>query len=170
MTTDDKIKKFIVKWKDTNFLIFNEGKGAIPQIYKDFENEYKDVLKSICNDINFSIKKFYPGYFEFCGILQNNENGRLFDVAIPDVTYDSFIESSWSADISRCTEHNQENWCDSILYRVRDDKRLNSSTFSPGLHGNHYAHLEQLGDNLVQLDKQWTAYERGQINKHEIEK
>lgn len=85
-----ELREFFDKWKDTDFCDSDgenwdwDNEGISPK-YSSFQNDYKNILKSLCQKIGYAVDKFNNGCYSFSAVLKNNANERCFDFMIKDV-------------------------------------------------------------------------------------
>ena len=70
-----KINSFLNKWYNKE--IENWGATTSKQ-YRDFESDYKKVLKETCKEIGFELKDFNKNHYNFSVVLQNKKNKLLY--------------------------------------------------------------------------------------------
>ena len=121
-----KIDSFLRQYYDKE--IEDYGGIASPE-YKEFERNYKSVLKEIAKEINFTLYKFNGNHYEFSCVMQNNVTGNFYYISISDVRF-------WN-----------NEWANNILYRTM----ANDHDWTGGM--NHYSTLKNLAENLVNLYK-----------------
>ncbi len=123
-----KINSFLNKWYNKE--IENWGVTTSKQ-YRDFESDYKKVLKETCKEIGFELKDFNKNHYDFSAVLQNKKNKLYYYISISDVRW-------WKND-----------WADKILYRTMKDEK----DWTGG--SNHFCKLTELADYLVNLNNQY---------------
>lgn len=134
-----KINSFLNKWYNKE--IENWGVTTSKQ-YRDFESDYKKVLKETCKEIGFELKDFNKNHYDFSAVLQNKKNKLYYYISISDVRW-------WKND-----------WADKILYRTMKDEK----DWTGG--SNHFCKLTELADYLVNLNNQ---YEKSIIVENTID-
>lgn len=96
-----KLKKFLEKWYGKEI---EDWGGIVSDEYKQFEKEYKAVLKEFTN---FEIEKFNKNHYEFSAVLKSKLNGRFYYVSISDVRY---FKNEWADDILVRTMAHEKDW------------------------------------------------------------
>lgn len=130
-----KMNDFLNKWYGKE--IDDWGSVTSPE-YKQFQNEYRSLLKQIGKDNDFELHSFNNNHYDFSAVMKSNKTNCYYYISISDVRYFS------------------NEWANHILYRTMEhDKDWT------GGH-NCYSKLEELGNNLLSLDRQ-------KINESEAE-
>ena len=123
-----KINSFLNKWYNKE--IENWGVTTSKQ-YRDFESDYKNVLKEMCKELGFELKDFSKNHYNFSAVLQNKKNKLCYYISISDVRW-------W-----------KNEWADKILYRTMKDEK----DWTGG--SNHFCKLTELADYLITLNNQY---------------
>lgn len=126
MESTNKINNFMKKWYGKR--IEDYGPTTSPE-YRQFQKEYKALLKNIGNDIEMQLHSFNPNHYEFSAVMQSNITDKFYYISISDVRY-------WT-----------NEWANKILYRTMEhDKDWRGGS-------NHQSTLGELMENLEELDK-----------------
>lgn len=124
-----KMNDFINKWYGKR--IDDWGSETSPE-YKQFEKEYKNILREIGKEIDFELYSFSNNHYDFSAVMKSNKTNSFYYVSISDVR-------AWNTE-----------WADSVLYRtMKHDKDWTGGQ-------NCYSKLQELGNNLNLLDRQKT--------------
>ena len=119
------VDKFLNKWYNKEFE--NWGGETSPE-YKNFQTNYKSVIKEICNDIGMNLYSFNKNHYEFSAVVKSNTTNQFYYFSISDVRY-------W-----------KNEWADNILFRTME----NDKDWTGGR--NRYSKLKDLEENLMNLD------------------
>lgn len=122
-----KEKDMIKKWKDINI---EDWGGVTSDEYKEFQRNYKSVLKDIGKQIGFDLYSFNGNHYEFSAVMKSNTTNKYYYISISDVRYF------------------KNEWAENILYRTMEHER----DWTGG--SNNFSSLEDLSRNLLGLDKQ----------------
>ena len=122
-----KIEEFLKKWYDKE--IEDWGGETSPE-YRNFQTNYRSVLKEIGNNISFELHSFSKNHYEFSAVMKSNLTNQFYYISISDVRY-------W-----------KNEWANSILYRTMEHEK----DWTGGC--NRYSTLKKLSENLLELDKQ----------------
>lgn len=122
-----KIKEFLKKWYDKE--IEDWGGETSPE-YKNFQTNYRSVLKELGNSIGFELHSFSKNHYDFSAVMKSNITNQFYYISISDV---------------RCWKN---EWANNILYRTMEHEK----DWTGG--SNRYSTLENLSENLLELDKQ----------------
>lgn len=135
-----KINSFLNKWYNKE--IENWGATTSKQ-YRDFESDYKKVLKETCKEIGFELKDFNKNHYDFSAVLQNKKNKLFYYISVSDVR--------------GC----KNEWANRLLYRtMKNEKDWTGGT-------NYYCKLVDLEEKLISLNKN---YEKCILDKKNISK
>ena len=93
------VDKFLNKWYNKEFE--NRGRETSPE-YKNFQTNYKSVIKEICNDIGMNLYSFNKNHYEFSAVVKSNTTNQFYYISISDVRY-------W-----------KNEWADNILFRTME--------------------------------------------------
>lgn len=119
------IQKFLEKWY--NKQIEDWGSETSPE-YKNFQTNYRSVIKDFCKDIDMELHSFNKNHYEFSTIIKSNKTNQFYYISISDVRY-------W-----------KNEWANNILYRTMEhDKDWTGGS-------NCYSSLQDLPENLLNLD------------------
>ena len=121
-----KLESFLRKYYDKEIEDYG---GIISPEYKQFEKDYKSVLKEIAKEINFTLYEFNGNHYQFSCVMQNNGTGNFYYISISDIRF-------W-----------KNEWADNILYRTM----AHDHDWRGG--SNHYSTLKNLAENLTILYK-----------------
>lgn len=120
------LQNFIKKWLNHNF----EDWGSVTSSeYKQFQREYKAIIRQIAEDNDYEIYEFIPNHYEFSCILKHTETLQFVYISISDVRY-------W---------HNA--WYDNILYREMEHAEDWKGK------SNSYCSLNDLSSSILNLVK-----------------
>ena len=119
------VDKLLNKWYNKEFE--NWGGETSPE-YKNFQTNYKSVIKEICNDIGMNLYSFNKNHYEFSAVVKSNTTNQFYYISISDVRY-------W-----------KNEWADNILFRTME----NDKDWTGGR--NRYSKLKDLEENLMNLD------------------
>lgn len=122
-----KVKEFLNTWIDRKI---EDWGGTTSQEYKDFQRNYRSVLKEIGKDIGLELHSFNKNHYEFSAVMKSNITNQFYYISISDVRY-------W-----------KNEWANKILYRTME----HDHDWTGG--SNRYSTLENLSKNLLNLDKQ----------------
>ena len=78
------VDKFLNKWYNKEFE--NWGGETSPE-YKNFQTNYKSVIKEICNDIGMNLYSFNKNHYEFSAVVKSNTTNQFYYISISDVRY-----------------------------------------------------------------------------------
>lgn len=121
------INKFLNKWYDKE--IEDWGGETSPE-YRNFQTNYRSVIKDFCNDIGMELHSFSKNHYEFSAVVKSNTTNQFYYISISDVRY-------W-----------KNEWANNILYRtMQHDKDWTGGS-------NRYTTLQELAENLLNLDIQ----------------
>lgn len=121
------VEKFLSKWYDKTI---KDGCVEISPEYRNFQTNYRSVIKELCNDIGMELHSFSKNHYEFSAVVKSNTTNQFYYISISDVRY-------W-----------KNEWANNILYRtMKDDKDWSGGT-------NRYSTLQELAENLLNLDIQ----------------
>ncbi len=119
------VEKFLSKWYDKE--IEDGGSETSPE-YRNFQSNYRSVLKEICKDIGMELHSFSKNHYDFSAVVKSNNTNQFYYISISDVRY-------W-----------KNEWADDILYRTMEhDKDWTGGS-------NCYTTLQELAENLLNLD------------------
>lgn len=119
------IEKFLEKWY--NKRIDDWGSETSPE-YKNFQTNYRSVIKDFCKDIDMELHSFSKNHYEFSAVIKSNKTGKFYYISISDVRF-------W-----------KNQWAEDILYRtMKHDKDWSGGS-------NCYSTLRDLPQNLLNLD------------------
>lgn len=122
-----KVNEFLKIWFDREI---EDWGVAISQEYKDFQRNYRSVLKEIGEKIGFELCSFSKNHYAFSVVMKSNTTNQFYYISISDVRY---LKNEWATN---------------ILYReIADAHNWTGSR-------NRYSTLEKLSENLISLDKQ----------------
>ena len=139
-----KEKDMIKKWKDINI---EDGGGVTSDEYKEFQRNYKSVLKDIGKQIGFDLHSFNGNHYEFSAVMKSNATNKYYYISISDIRYF------------------KNEWAENILYRTMEHER----DWTGG--SNNFSSLEDLSRNLLGLDKQKSnTLDNESMNYDEIRK
>ncbi len=139
-----KEKDMIKKWKDINI---EDWSGVTSDEYKEFQRNYKSVLKDIGKQIGFDLYSFNGNHYEFSAVMKSNTTNKYYYISISDVRYF------------------KNEWAENILYRTMEHER----DWTGG--SNNFSSLEDLSRNLLGLDKQKSnTLDNESMNYDEIRK
>lgn len=116
---------FLKKWY--NKRIEDYGAETSPE-YRQFQKEYRGVLKEIGKENNMNLHSFNKNHYEFSAVMQSNKTNKFYYISIPDVRYSN------------------NEWANNILYRTMEHER----DWTGGR--NLYSSLENLSQELSNLD------------------
>lgn len=119
------IEKFLEKWYNKQI---EDWGGEVSPEYKNFQTNYRSVIKDFCKDIEMELYSFSKNHYEFSAVLKSNNTNQFYYISISDVRY-------W-----------KNEWANNILYRTMN----NEKDWSGG--SNHYSTLEELAEKLLNLD------------------
>lgn len=122
-----KVKEFLAKWYDKE--IEDWGGETSPE-YKNFQTNYRSVIKDFCKNIGMELYSFSKNHYDFSAVIKSNSSNQFYYVSISDVRY-------W-----------KNEWANNILYRTMEHEK----DWTGG--SNRYSTLENLPENLLTLDKQ----------------
>lgn len=122
-----KESEMLKKWKDVNI---EDWGGITSDEYKQFQRNYKSVLKDISKQIGFELYSFNSNHYDFSAVMKSNTTNMYYYISIPDVRYF------------------KNEWAENILYRTMEHEK----DWTGG--SNRYSSLEELSRNLLGLDKQ----------------
>lgn len=122
-----KIKEFLKKWYDKEI---EDWSGETSPEYKNFQTNYRSVLKELGNSIGFELHSFSKNHYDFSAVMKSNITNQFYYISISDV---------------RCWKN---EWANNILYRTMEHEK----DWTGG--SNRYSTLENLSENLLELDKQ----------------
>lgn len=122
-----KVKEFLAKWYDKE--IEDWGGETSPE-YKNFQTNYRSVIKDFCKNIGMELYSFSENHYDFSAVIKSNSSNQFYYVSISDVRY-------W-----------KNEWANNILYRTME----HAKDWTGG--SNKYSTLENLPENLFTLDKQ----------------
>lgn len=121
------VDKFLNKWYDKE--IEDWGGETSPE-YRNFQTNYKSVIKDFCKDIGMEFHSFSKNHYEFSAVVKSNTTNQFYYISISDVRY-------W-----------KNEWANNILYRImKHDKDWTGGS-------NRYSTLQDLAENLLNLDLQ----------------
>ncbi len=121
------VEKFLSKWYDK--IIEDWGVEISPE-YRNFQTNYRSVIKELCNDIGMELHSFSKNHYEFSAVVKSNTTNQFYYISISDVRY-------W-----------KNEWANNILYRtMKYDKDWSGGS-------NRYSTLQELAENLLNLDMQ----------------
>lgn len=98
--------------------------------YKDFQRNYRSVLKEIAMKIGFELHSFKNIFYSFSAVIKSNTTNQFYYISISDVRFF------------------KDEWAKEILYRTMENEH--DSTGGK----NRYSTLENLAENLSILDKE----------------
>ena len=78
------IDKFLNKWYDKK--IEDWGGETSPE-YRNFQTNYKSVIKELCNDIGMELHSFSKNHYEFSAVVKSNTTNQFYYISISDVRY-----------------------------------------------------------------------------------
>lgn len=122
-----KIDKFFNKWYNKE--IEDWGSEISPE-YKNFQTNYRSVIKELCQDIDMNLYSFDKNHYNFSAVIKSNKTNQFYYMSILDVRY-------W-----------KNEWANKILYRTMEHEK----DWTGG--SNHYSTLKELAENLLELDLQ----------------
>lgn len=122
-----KVKEFLAKWYDKE--IEDWGGETSPE-YKNFQTNYRSVIKDFCKNIGMELYSFSKNHYDFSAVIKSNSSNQFYYISISDVRY-------W-----------KNEWANNILYRTMEHEK----DWTGG--SNRYSTLENLPENLLTLDKQ----------------
>ena len=121
------IDKFLSIWYDKNI---EDWGGDTSLEYRNFQSNYRSVLKEICKDINMELHSFNKNHYEFTAIIKSNVTEKFYYISIVDVRI-------W-----------KNEWANNILYRTMEhDKDWTGGD-------NRFCKLKDLATRLIDLDLQ----------------
>lgn len=121
-----KEKEFLKMWLNREI---EDWGGTTSQEYKDFQRQYRSVLKEIGKNINFELHSFSKNHYEFSAVMKSNITNQFYYISISDVRYF------------------RNEWANKILFRTMQyDKDWTGGS-------NKYSTLQNLSQNLSSLDK-----------------
>ncbi len=121
------IEKFLNKWYNKE--IEDWGSETSPE-YKNFQTNYRSVIKELCQDIDISLYSFNKNHYNFSAVIMSNKTNQFYYMSISDIRY-------W-----------KNEWANKILYRTMEHEK----DWTGG--SNHYSTLKELAENLLELDLQ----------------
>lgn len=121
------IDKFFNKWYNKE--IEDWGSEISPE-YKNFQTNYRSVIKELCQDIDMKLYSFDKNHYNFSAVIKSNKINQFYYMSIPDVRY-------W-----------KNEWANKILYRTMEHEK----DWTGG--SNHHSTLKELAENLIELDLQ----------------
>ena len=121
------VDKFLNKWYGKE--IEDWGGETSPE-YRNFQTNYRSVIKDLCKDIGMELYTFNKNHYDFSAVLKSNSTNRFYYMSISDVR-------SW-----------KNEWANNILYRTMEHEK----DWTGG--SNHYSTLNDLAENLLNLDLQ----------------
>ncbi len=119
------VQKFLEKWY--NKRIEDWGGETSPE-YKNFQTNYRSVIKDFCKDIEMELHSFSNNHYNFSAVVKSNKTNQFYYISISDVRY-------W-----------KNEWADKILYRTMEHEK----DWTGG--NNRYTTLRNLPENLLELD------------------
>lgn len=122
-----KVKEFLNTWLDREI---EDWGGTTSQEYKNFQRNYRSVLKEIGKNIGLELHSFNKNHYDFSAVMKSNITNQFYYISISDVRY-------W-----------KNEWANKILYRTME----HDHDWTGG--SNRYSTLENLSKNLLDLDKQ----------------
>ncbi len=122
-----QVKEFLNTWFDREI---EDWGGTTSQEYKNFQRNYRSVLKEIGKNIGFELHSFNKNHYDFSVVMKSNMTNQFYYLSISDVRY-------W-----------KNEWANNILYRTMEHEK----DWTGG--SNRYSTLENLSENLLNLDKQ----------------
>lgn len=122
-----KIKEFLAKWYDKEI---EDWCGETSPEYKNFQTNYRSVIKDFCKNIGMELYSFNKNHYDFSAVIKSNSSNQFYYVSISDVRY-------W-----------KNEWANNILYRTMEHEK----DWTGG--SNRYSTLDNLPENLLTLDKQ----------------
>lgn len=122
-----QVKEFLNTWFDREI---EDWGGTTSQEYKNFQRNYRSVLKEIGKNIDFELHSFNKNHYDFSAVMKSNMTNQFYYLSISDVRY-------W-----------KNEWANNILYRTMEHEK----DWTGG--SNRYSTLENLSENLLNLDKQ----------------
>ena len=122
-----KVKNFLNTWLDRDI---EDWGSTTSQEYKDFQRNYRSVLKEIGKDIGFELHSFSKNHYDFSAVMKSNTTNQFYYISISDV---------------RCFKN---EWANNILYRTME----HDHDWTGG--SNRHSSLDNLSENLLNLDKQ----------------
>lgn len=98
--------------------------------YKDFQRNYRSVLREISKKIGFELHSFNNHHYSFSAVMKSNTTNQFYYISISDVR---FFKDEWAKEILYRTMENDHDWTGGK---------------------NRYSKLEKLAENLSILDKE----------------
>lgn len=120
-----EIKSFIKKWYNKE--IEDYGGYTSPE-YEEFQKEYRNALRTLCKQNNWTLHSFHKNHYEFCCVLKSNITNQFEYFSISDVRF-------W-----------KNEWADCILYRTMEHEK----DWTGG--ANQYCKLADFGNVLARLN------------------
>lgn len=121
------VEKFLDKWYDKEI---EDWCGETSPEYRNFQMNYRSVLKDISKNIGMELYSFNKNHYDFSAVLRSNVTNQYYYISISDVR-------TW-----------KNEWADKVLYRTMEHEK----DWTGG--SNHYSTLEKLAINLLNLDLQ----------------
>lgn len=120
------IETFINKWLNHKF----ENLGTVVSTdYKQFQKEYKAIIKQIAKENDFDIYTFNSNHYEFSCVLKHTETLQFIYISISDVRFFP------------------NQWCNHILFReMEHETDWKGKT-------NKYCNLNELSASIGSLVK-----------------
>lgn len=122
-----KEKEMLDRWFNKDI---EDWGGTTSQEYKDFQRNYRNVLKAMAEKIGFNLHSFNKNHYDFSAVMKSEVTNQFYYISISDVRYF------------------KNEWANNILYRTME----HDHDWTGG--SNRYSTLENLSKNLLNLDKQ----------------
>ena len=76
------VDKFLNKWYGKE--IEDWGGETSPE-YRNFQTNYRSVIKDLCKDIGMELYTFNKNHYDFSAVLKSNSTNRFYYMSISDV-------------------------------------------------------------------------------------
>ena len=76
------VDKFLEKWYDKE--IEDWGGETSPE-YRNFQTNYRSVIKDFCKDIGMELHSFNKNHYDFSAVVKSNKTNQFYYISISDV-------------------------------------------------------------------------------------
>ena len=76
------VDKFLEKWYDKE--IEDWGGETSPE-YRNFQTNYRSVIKDFCKDIGMELHSFSKNHYDFSAVVKSNKTNQFYYISISDV-------------------------------------------------------------------------------------
>ena len=78
------VDKFLEKWYDKE--IEDLGGETSPE-YRNFQTNYRSVIKDFCKDIGMELHSFSKNHYDFSAVVKSNKTNQFYYISIRKYTY-----------------------------------------------------------------------------------